>query len=267
MEAIKIGPFVIPLVRAFVGLGLLGFLLSAELLSRKGSKALANWAWNVVLVGLVAARLGFVLTHFQAYAADPLSVFYFWQGGFSPVFGMLGGAIYTLIVLRRNGLRLGQVLLPAAVGGAVTGLLFLLLAQQARQSERLPGWVFSTPEGNVVSLAEFAGQPVVLNIWASWCPPCRREMPLLAEFARKESGVVFVFANSGENAETVRAYLRREGLELPNVILDSEGRLVRRLRVVALPTTLFFDAEGKAVARHLGELSRASLEDYLKRLR
>jgi len=66
----------------------------------------------------------------------------------------------------------------------------------------------------------------------------------------------------------VRAYLKREGVELDprRVLLDREGRIARRLRVVALPTTIFFNAEGEAVARHLGELSRAALEDYLKKL-
>ena len=267
MEAIKIGPFVVPLVRAFVALALLGFLLSAEVLARRGPKALSSWAWNAVLLGLLGARAGYVLLHLGAYAKDPLSALYFWQGGFSPLAGVLTGALYTLYFFRRSGLRLSLALPPALVGGAVAAALFLLLFQQARESERLPGWVFPTLEGSVVSLAEFSGRPVVLNVWASWCPPCRREMPLLAEYAAQSEGVAFVFVNNGESAETVRAFLKREGLNLPNVLLDPRGRLARRLRVVALPTTLFFNAEGVAVARHLGELSRASLEDYLKKLR
>lgn len=267
MEAIKLGPFVVPLVRAFVALALVGFVLSAELLARRGPKELSNWAWNAVLVGLIGARLGYVLLHLEVYARDPLSVLYFWQGGFSPLFGLLTGALYTLYFFRRSGMRLTFALPPAAVGGAVAAALFLLLSHRAYESERLPGWTFPTPEGGVLSFAEFAGRPVVLNLWASWCPPCRREMPLLAEYAAKEKKVAFIFANSGENAETVRAFLKREGLTLPNVVLDPEGRLVRRLRVVALPTTIFFNEEGVAIARHLGELSRAGLEDYLKKLR
>lgn len=267
MEAIKVGPFVIPLVRAFVALALAGFLLSAEVLARKGPKSLSNWAWNAVLIGLLGARLGYVLEHLGVYKDDPLSALYLWQGGFSPWAGILAGALYTLYFFRRERLSLKWALAPSAVGGLVAALLFSLLAQQARMADELPGWAFPTPEGSVISLAEFSGKPVVLNVWASWCPPCRREMPLLAEYAKKEDDIVFVFANSGENAETVRAFLKREGIELPNVLLDTEGRLVRRLRVVALPTTIFFDREGKVVARHLGELSRAALEDYLKKLR
>jgi len=267
VEAIKLGPFVIPLVRAFVALALAGFVLSAELLARKGPRALSAWAWNAVLIGLVGARLGYVLGHLAVYREDPLSALYLWQGGFSPWAGVLAGALYTLYFFQKERIALRWALGPSAVGGLVALLLFGLLAQQSRMAERLPGWAFPTPEGSVISLAEFSGRPVVVNVWASWCPPCRREMPLLAEYAAKEEEIVFVFANSGENAETVRAFLKREGIELPNVLLDTEGRLVRRLRVVALPTTIFFDREGKVVARHLGELSRAALEDYLKKLR
>ncbi len=267
MEAIKIGPFVIPLVRAFVALALAGFLLSAELLARRGPRSLSHWAWNAVLLGLVGARLGFVLEHWNVYREDPLSALYLWQGGFAPWAGVAAGAVYTLYFFRRQRLSLAWALPPSAVGGLVALALFGLMAQQTRLADRLPGWAFPTPDGSVVSLAEFRGRPVVLNVWASWCPPCRREMPLLAEYAAGQDEIAFVFVNSGENAETVRAYLKREGLSLPNVLLDTEGRLVRRLRVVALPTTIFFDREGKAVARHLGELSRAALEDYLKRLR
>ena len=267
MEAVKFGPFVVPLVRAFVAHALIGFLLAAELLARKGPKELSNWAWNAVLIGLLGARLGFVLEHWQFYKEEPLTALYFWQGGYLPWAGVLAAALYTLYYFKKARLSLRWALPPAAVGGFVALFLFGLLAQQSRMADRLPGWAFPTPDGRVVSLAEFQGQPVVLNVWASWCPPCRREMPLLLEYAKKEEGIAFVFVNSGENAETVRAFLKREGLDLPNVLLDTEGRLVRRLRVVALPTTIFFDEEGKAVARHMGELSRAQLEDYLSKIR
>jgi len=185
VEAIKLGPFVIPLARAFVALAIAGFLLAAEYLARKGPRELSTWAWNAVLIGLVGARLGFVLTHLEAYRQDPLSVFYLWQGGFSPEFGILAGAAYTLYFFRRHRISFTYALLPSAVGGLVAAALFLLLAQQARLAERLPEWALPSLDGGVVSLAEFKGQPVVINVWASWCPPCRREMPLLAEYAKK----------------------------------------------------------------------------------
>ncbi len=266
VEAVKVGPFVVPLVRAFVALALAGFLLTAEVLARRGRKDLASWAWNAVLAGLLGARVGYVVSHFAAYARDPLSVLYFWQGGFSPIYGLLAGAAYTLWYYRRRLSALSGVVPPVLVGGLVAAALFGLSARQASLSGRLPGWALPTPDGRVLALSELKGRPVVLNVWASWCPPCRRELPLLLEYARKHPGVAFVFVDSGEPLETVRAFLKRNGLRLPHLAIDREGRLVRRLRVVALPTTVFFDAQGRAVARHLGELSRAGLEDALKRI-
>lgn len=115
-------------------------------------------------------------------------------------------------------------------------------------------------------IADYRGRLLVLNVWATWCPPCRRELPLFAEAARTQPGVVFLFVNAQEDAETVRAYLKRSGLTLRNVLLDREGRVLRRLKVVALPTTVFFNEKGQAVARHMGELSRAALFDYLRKI-
>ena len=267
MEALKFGPFVVPLERAYVALAVLGVLLSAELLARRVRPSLAQWAWNAVLVGLVAARLGYVLAHLEAYRVEPLAVLYFWQGGFSPAVGVLAAAAYTLWFFRGDGRTLRYALLSALIGGLVAASLFSLSARRAAESEVLPAWRLPTPHGGVLDLGQFRGRPLVLNFWASWCPPCRREMPLLLEFARREREVAFVFVNSGENAETVRAYLERSGLDIPNLALDESGRLTRRFRVVALPTTLFFDAEGRLRARHLGELSRAALSDYLKKIR
>ncbi len=266
MEAVKLGPFVVPLVRAFVALSLAGFLLSAELVSRRGARALSTWAWNAVLVGLVGARAGYVGLHLGAFAREPASALYFWQGGFDPLFGLLAGALYTVWFFRRRLGELRATLVPIFVGGAVAALLFGLFARQSALAGVLPGWALPTPDGNVIALSELRGRPVVLNVWASWCPPCRRELPLLAEYAERHPEVAFVFVDSGENAETVRAFLARAGLKLGRVALDRDGRLTRRLRVVALPTTVFFDRSGRAAARRLGELSRAALEDALKKI-
>ncbi len=266
MEAIKLGPFVVPLVRLYVALALGGFLLAAEFLARRYQPKLSAWAWNAVFVGLVAARLGYVLGHWWAFRDEPLAVFYFWQGGFSPLWGVAGGALYTLWFFRRDRKTLVLTLPPAAVGALVAAALFAFSARQATLAGVLPSFALPSLDGGMVSLAEYRGRPVVINVWATWCPPCRRELPLLAEAARTQPGVAFLFVNAQEDAETVRAYLKRSGLELKNVLLDREGRVLRRLKVVALPTTVFFNDKGQAVARHMGELSRAALFDYLKKL-
>lgn len=123
-------------------------------------------------------------------------------------------------------------------------------------------------EGGTVKLAALAqGRPMVLNLWATWCPPCREEMPLLALSQQRESGVRFVFANQGESAATVQRYLFEEILALDHVLLDPASRLRPAVAARGLPTTLFYDAEGRLVARHVGVLSKAVLESKLALLR
>lgn len=117
---------------------------------------------------------------------------------------------------------------------------------------------------NLAALAD--GKPMVVNLWASWCPPCRHEMPMLAAAQQRETGVSFVFANQGENATTVQRYLSAGQLDLANVMLDRDTRLGTVAGSMALPITLFYDANGRLIDTHLGELSAAALAKKLNPL-
>ncbi|WP_146012541.1 TlpA disulfide reductase family protein, partial [Janthinobacterium sp. AD80] len=124
-----------------------------------------------------------------------------------------------------------------------------------------------TLDGESVSLAALAaGKPMVVNLWASWCPPCRREMPVLAAAQQARADIVFVYANQREDAAAANAFLAPSGLALRNVVLDSEAALGKAAGSSALPTTLFYDARGRLADTHLGELSDASLASKLQKI-
>jgi thiol-disulfide isomerase/thioredoxin len=126
---------------------------------------------------------------------------------------------------------------------------------------------FTTLQEKPETLASLAqGKPLVVNLWATWCPPCRSEMPVLAQAQERVSGVNFSFANQGEYAPTVQKYLAASQLSLANVLLDPGKKLGQQLGSMALPTTLFFDASGRLVDTHIGALSSASLADKLNKL-
>ena len=104
-------------------------------------------------------------------------------------------------------------------------------------------------------MAAFTGRPTVVDLWASWCQPCRREMPVLGRAQAASPDVDFVFINQGEAPARVLRYRQDENLRLRNVLLDASGTAGRAFDQQGLPTTLFFDARGRLVSARIGALS------------
>jgi thiol-disulfide isomerase/thioredoxin len=159
-------------------------------------------------------------------------------------------------------------MLGLLAGALVWGAMFGALRMTEEEKPTLPTVQLTTLAGASVDLARLAaGRPMVVNLWASWCPPCRREMPVLAAGQQQEAGVVFVFANPGEDGAPALRYLSTSQLAQANVLLDPGTALGKAVGSTALPTTLFYDASGRLVNTHLGELSAASLASKLQQLR
>lgn len=221
---------------------------------------------DMLLVGLLAARLGFVLEWLPQYLADPWSIVRIGDGGFSAWPGAFAGLAFGAWRLRkqqalRRPLALG-VLAGLMAWVSLAGALALLL----QSAVKLPSSALSTLDGASTRLSVMSGRPMALNLWATWCPPCRREMPMLAKAQAEHAEVTFAFVNQGESAQQVRAYLGDAGLQLDNVLLDPFSSVSREVGSRGLPTTLFFDANGRLVDTHVGELSEASLTQKLRHL-
>jgi peroxiredoxin len=119
-------------------------------------------------------------------------------------------------------------------------------------------------DGETVRLSDLRGQAVALNFWASWCAPCRVEMPVLqAAYERHaESGLVILAVNVGEDAQTVSTAVLELGLALP-IVLDPEGDVSELYEVRPLPTTVWIDPDGVIRAEHFGALTEDTIEDYI----
>lgn len=119
-------------------------------------------------------------------------------------------------------------------------------------------------DGAPISLASFSGKVVVINIWGSWCPPCREEQPVLSKMATelKPQGVEFIGIAIREGAATSRAYTEANNVPYPS-ISDSGGKLLvgftSSLPAVAVPTTYVIDREGRVATRLLDVATEATL--------
>jgi thiol-disulfide isomerase/thioredoxin len=122
-------------------------------------------------------------------------------------------------------------------------------------------------DGKAVSLKDLHGQVVLLDFWATWCGPCRRDLPVFEklhqEFSR--SGLVVLGLNSGEEPEAVTKFLLTTKLSYP-ILLAAETGATRQYSVKALPTVVLIDREGKIVLYHVGTGSESELREKLAKL-
>jgi peroxiredoxin len=129
-----------------------------------------------------------------------------------------------------------------------------------------PDFTLPTVDGSTVTLSALRGTPVVLNFWATWCDPCRREMPALQATAANYDGQVVVLGiDQGEEPAVVQRFVDEYGLTYP-ILLDEEFAISERYAIGGMPTTFFIDAEG--VIRHLwvGEMNRITLAEGIAQI-
>ncbi|MCG7601881.1 TlpA family protein disulfide reductase [Halomonas sp. McH1-25] len=265
MDALALGPLLIPLPRLYAFAVALVLVLASQAALRLPRLQRGRWFNGLLLTWLIAARLGHVSMHWDSYAAAPLDALKFWQPGYSAAWGMLGAAAWSVWFLRHRLVALvtAQVLLATAFAVWLGLMLWNPLGSDS-QVQTLPELTLENLDGDPVTLSSLQGETVVLNLWASWCPPCLREMPLLAETDARD-GVRVVVVNQGESLLQVVRYLDAHALDFEHALLDPQQRLMALTAAPGLPTTLLFDASGRLVDQHVGEVSRAQLDAWLSR--
>lgn len=114
-----------------------------------------------------------------------------------------------------------------------------------------PATPFNDPDGNPVTLADFEGTPLLVNLWATWCAPCIAEMPTLDALAAREGKAlkVLTISQDVDGQEKVDAFFAQGGFKHLEAYRDSELAMMSALKVDTLPTTILYDAEGKEVWR------------------
>ena len=127
------------------------------------------------------------------------------------------------------------------------------------EGQPVPVFSLAAPDGDAVSSAELAGRAVAINFWASWCGPCRHEIPLLVERqAELPEDLLVLAVNLREEEAKVAEFAAEVAMELP-IVLDPDGEVADLFGVRGLPTTVFVDPQGNLTATWQGVLDRAKL--------
>ncbi len=286
-EAISVGTFLIPTLRASVVFSLLLAIWAA---GQVGKHSGLDQSWTRKLaetgawLGLLGARVGYVAVNWGAFEEAPWTALYVWQPGYLPATGLLVGAGYVLWrVWQRQAQERKRYLQALATGFALGALLIVavLAAMQIRSApgvlrngDTVPQFTLMNLRGERVSFSSLEGRAVVLNFWATWCPPCRREMPLLDSVQQTYGprGLTIVGIDLEEPAAAVKAYVESIGVSYPIWVdapanepgVDRTRALYNRFGGIGLPTTFFIDPNGVIRQRQIGELNRAFLQNGIE---
>jgi peroxiredoxin len=196
-----------------------------------------------------------------------------WAGGLRSVL------LPVLLVLAvAGGVYYFQGRDPAATSPRTDGLGIVPLTAELdprgegvapRQGRLAPDFLLEAADGSRIRLSDMRGHPVLINFWATWCAPCRAEMPAIQSVyeAEQSSGFVVLAVNVQESAARVSEWTSRFGLTFP-VVFDTYGAVARAYRASeGLPASVFVDAAGRVQQLHLGEMDAAALREGLAAIR
>jgi peroxiredoxin len=162
--------------------------------------------------------------------------------------GLILGGVFLLFWAGQSEVR-GQMPTPRPV---------------IKQGQPAPNFTLTSLEGQPVSLSDYAGKVVLVNLWATWCPPCKAEMPTLNRYYQdhQAEGLVVLAVNSQEESKTVKAFIDDSGFTFP-VLVDLGGTVMSLYNTRGLPTSFIIDRQGRLRYTHTGQISSDQLEQYI----
>jgi thiol-disulfide isomerase/thioredoxin len=266
MLSIALGPIVISISQLITLSGLVVFWGLTYLQTRNNAqqKEILDHIFTAIFTGFITARLAFILTMWQAYQENWWQLLNISDGGFLSGYGWAAGTL-VLIRFTISNKSLVKIYITSAAITASCLIIPIFSAALYQSGIELPRSQLSNMQGQEVNLSAYKGKPIIINFWATWCPPCRREMPVLDAAQKTHKDTVFIFVNQGESPATVEQFITSTQLDIQNIFFDPSSNVSQESGAVGLPTTLFYNAEGKLVTSHTGELSQASLDYYLKK--
>ena len=174
-------------------------------------------------------------------------------------------------LFRKLALAISALVIIGFLGVLIWGMLnkqpITGLSGITRVNRPAPGFILTTFKGTRISMEDLRGKPVVINFWASWCPPCRIEAPLIEKTWRayKNRGLIFLGVNIQDRKEDALNYIREFHITYPNGP-DPTGEISIDYGVSGLPVTFFVSRKGEVVRRWVGAIEKRALNSSIEEI-
>ncbi|MBM7691390.1 peroxiredoxin [Peribacillus deserti] len=129
-----------------------------------------------------------------------------------------------------------------------------------------PDFELKTLEGKSVKLSDYRGKKVMLNFWATWCPPCKKEIPEMEEYSKQMADDQVILAVNMDPAADVKGFAAKMGMTFP-ILLDSENEVNTTYKVISIPTTYFIDSNGVIKKKILGAMTKKDMTEQMNALK
>lgn len=237
-----------------------------RLVGSKSRVGISDVLLDMVLVAVPTGRAAFVALWFYAYQDDPWSIFDIRDGGIELWSAAVSAALMAAWRIRQRP-ALKRPLAAGLSAGLISWAVVLFIGVNvAPAAKGVPALTLTALDGTPAPLAPASkGRGMVVNLWATWCPPCQREMPVLARAQKNHPDIEFAFVNEGESLDVVRRYLRMVPFHLEHVLVDSGNLLSEAIDSSALPTTIIYGPDSRMAFSAQGQISEAALAMQLER--
>lgn len=181
---------------------------------------------------------------------------------------LIGGSLYTVSTYNKSNIENKAaasskevIQLPDSSGGKISTPLF----QGNKIKIKTQDFNLKDLNGNEVTLSDLKGKKVFLNFWATWCPPCKAEMPDLEKLYNetKSSDLVILAVNIGEDKGTVKTFIEKNGYNF-KILLDTDQEVSQKFNISSMPTSFFIDKEGFIRATHIGAMNLEQMKSYVQ---
>ncbi|PLT29339.1 redoxin domain-containing protein [Peribacillus deserti] len=131
---------------------------------------------------------------------------------------------------------------------------------------KAPGFKLTTIDGKSVKLSDYRGKKIMLNFWATWCPPCKKEIPEMEEYSKQMGKDQIILAVNMDPQADVKGFAAKMGMTFP-ILLDTDNEVNTTYKIISIPTTYFIDSKGIISSKILGAMTKKDMADNMNKMK